>query len=94
MKFLEKMNKLAEGLLALKEKFDKIDKDALLKDDLEELNKIEELLDFYIATILEMVVEQNKEFVKYNKEPVKKIVSTIEDFIKRVNENINEDFFK
>lgn len=94
MKFLEKMNNLAEGLLALREKFDKIDKDALLKDDLEELNKIEELLDFYIATILEMVVEQNKEFVKDNKEPVKKIVSTIEDFIKRVNENINEDFFK
>lgn len=92
MKFLEKLNQLAEGLLALQEKFEKIDKDSLMKDDREELEKIEDLLRFYINTTLELAVDQNQEVVLENKDMVKRIVKDIENFIKEVRENINEDF--
>jgi len=94
MTFLEKINDLSIKLIEIKEKFDSIDKTTLLKDDLEELIKIENLLNFYISTIVELVMDENIEFVKSNKEMVKKIVNNIEQFINQVNENINQEFFQ
>jgi len=94
MTFLEKINDLSIKLIEIKEKFDSIDKTTLLKDDLEELIKLENLLNFYISTIVELVMDENIEFVKSNKEMVKKIVNNIEQFINQVNENINQEFFQ
>lgn len=77
MTFLEKVNDLSVKLLAIKEKFDGLDRDALLKSDLEELLKLEELLNFYINTVVELVIEENAEFVKDNKELVKRFSLTL-----------------
>lgn len=92
MKFFEKLNKLSEGLLELSDKFDKIDKDSLMKDDREELEKIEELINFYSNTILELAIDQNQAVILENKEMVKRIIKDIESFIIEVKQNINEEF--
>jgi hypothetical protein len=93
MTFLEKVNDLSIKLLAIKEKFDGLDRDALLKSDLEELLKLEELLNFYINTVVELVIEENAEFVKDNKELVKKIFINVDEFVKKVNDNMNAEYF-
>jgi len=93
MTFLEKVNDLSVKLLAIKEKFDGLDRDALLKSDLEELLKLEELLNFYINTVVELVIEENAEFVKDNKELVKKIFINVDEFVKKVNDNMNAEYF-
>lgn len=93
MTFLEKVNDLSLKLLAIKEKFDSLDRDALLKSDLEELLKLEELLNFYINTVVELVIDENAEFVRSNKDLVKNIFLNVDEFVKRVNENMNEEYF-
>lgn len=93
MTFLEKLNDLSVKLLAIKEKFDGLDRSALLKSDLEELLKLEELLNFYINTVVELVIEENAEFVKDNKDLVKKIFMNIDEFVKKVNDNMNAEYF-
>lgn len=93
MTFLEKVNDLSIKLLAIKEKFDGLDREALLKSDLEELLKLEELLNFYINTVVELVIEENAEFVKDNKELVKKIFINVDEFVKKVNDNMNPEYF-
>lgn len=93
MTFLEKVNDLSIKLLAIKEKFDSLDKDSLLKSDLEELLKLEELLNFYINTVVELVIEENAEFVKNNKDLVKNIFINVDEFVKKVNANMNEEYF-
>lgn len=93
MTFLEKVNDLSIKLLAIKEKFDGLDREALLKSDLEELLKLEELLNFYINTVVELVIEENAEFVKDNKELVKKIFINVDEFVKKVNDNMNAEYF-
>lgn len=94
MTFLEKLDDTSLKLMEMKTKFDSLDRSALLKDDLDELLKVEELLTFYINTIVEFVMEENKEFIKENKEMVKEVIANMEDFIKQVNESLNNDFFK
>lgn len=94
MTFLEKVNDLSIKLLAIKEKFDSLDKDSLLKSDLEELLKLEELLNFYINTVVELVIEENAEFVKNNKDLVKNIFINVDEFVKKVNANMNEEYFQ
>lgn len=93
MTFLEKVNDLSIKLLAIKEKFDSLDRDALLKSDLEELLKLEELLNFYINTVVELVIEENAEFVKSNKDLVKNIFINVDEFVKKVNANMNAEYF-
>jgi hypothetical protein len=93
MTFLEKVNDLSIKLLAIKEKFDSLDRDALLKSDLEELLKLEELLNFYINTVVELVIEENAEFVKNNKDLVKNIFMNVDEFVKKVNANMNAEYF-
>jgi len=93
MTFLEKVNDLSVKLLAIKEKFDSLDRDALLKSDLEELLKLEELLNFYINTVVELVIEENAEFVKSNKDLVKNIFLNVDEFVKKVNANMNPEYF-
>jgi hypothetical protein len=93
MTFLEKVNDLSIKLLAIKEKFDSLDRDALLKSDLEELLKLEELLNFYINTVVELVIEENAEFVKNNKDLVKNIFINVDEFVKKVNANMNAEYF-
>lgn len=93
MTFLEKVNDLSIKLLAIKEKFDSLDRDALLKSDLEELLKLEELLNFYINTVVELVIEENAEFVKSNKDLVKNIFINVDEFVKKVNANMNTEYF-
>ena len=94
MTFLEKVNDLSIKLLAIKEKFDSLDKDSLLKSDLEELLKLEELLNFYINTVVELVIEENAEFVKNNKDLVKNIIINDDKFVKKVNANMNEEYYQ
>lgn len=94
MTFLEKVNDLSIKLLAIKEKFDSLDRDALLKSDLEELLKLEELLNFYINTVVELVIEENAEFVKNNKDLVKNIFMNVDEFVKKVNANMNAEYFQ
>lgn len=94
MTFLEKVNDLSIKLLAIKEKFDLLDRDALLKSDLEELLKLEELLNFYINTVVELVIEENAEFVKNNKDLVKNIFMNVDEFVKKVNANMNAEYFQ
>lgn len=94
MTFLEKVNDLSIKLLAIKEKFDSLDRDSLLKSDLEELLKLDELLNFYINTVVELVIEENAEFVKNNKDLVKNIFMNIDEFVKKVNANMNEEYFQ
>ena len=94
MTFLEKVNDLSIKLLAIKEKFDSLDKDSLLKSDLEELLRLEELLNFYINTVVELVIEENAEFVKNNKDLVKNIFINVDEFVKKVNANMNEEYFQ
>lgn len=94
MTFLEKVNDLSIKLLAIKEKFDSLDRDSLLKSDLEELLKLDELLNFYINTVVELVIEENTEFVKNNKDLVKNIFMNIDEFVKKVNANMNEEYFQ
>jgi hypothetical protein len=93
MTFLEKVNDLSIKLLAIKEKFDSLDRAALLKSDLEELLKLEELLNFYINTVVELVIEENAEFVKSNKDLVKNIFMNVDEFVKKVNANMNAEYF-
>ena len=94
MTFLEKLNDISLKLMDMKKKFDSLDRSALLKDDLDELLKVEELMTFYINTIVEFVMDENKEFIKENKEMVKEVIVNMEDFIKQVNESLNNHFFK
>ncbi len=90
MNYSKKIEQLAFSLNDIKEKFDKIDKDSLIKEDLKELNKLEELLVFYMSTVLELAIDQNREFVKTNQDYVKKIIILIDDFIKKVNDGLEE----
>ena len=62
--------------------------------DLEELLKLEELLNFYINTVVELVIEENAEFVKNNKDLVKNIFINVDEFVKKVNANMNEEYFQ
>jgi hypothetical protein len=93
MTFLEKVNELSIKLLAIKEKFDALDRSALLKADLEELLKLEELLNFYINTVVELVIDENAEFVRNNKDLVKNIFINVDDFVTKVNANMNPEYF-
>ena len=48
-----------------------------------------QLVDFHIASLLELVLDENKEFVKNNINFIKDIIKNIESFIFEVNNNLN-----
>ncbi len=86
--FYEKINEISENLLNLKEKLDNVAVDFLKDDEKIEYYRIMNLIDFYIATILELVMEENKSFIAENKEYVRDIIKNIEEFIVAVNDNL------
>lgn len=86
--FYEKINDISENLLNLKEKLDNVAVDFLKDDEKIEYYRIMNLIDFYIATILELVMEENKSFIAENKEYVRDIIKNIEEFIVAVNDNL------
>jgi ribulose 1,5-bisphosphate carboxylase large subunit-like protein len=86
--FYEKINEISENLLNLKEKLDNVAVDFLKDDEKIEYYRIMNLIDFYIATILELVMEENKSFIAENKEYVRDIIKNIEEFIIAVNDNL------
>ncbi len=86
--FYEKINEISENLLNLKEKLDNVTIDFFKDDEKIEYYRIMNLIDFYIATILELVMEENKLFISENKEYVRDIITNIEEFIVAVNDNL------
>ncbi len=86
--FYEKINDISENLLNLKEKLESVAVDFLKEDEKIEYYRIMNLIDFYIATILELVMEENKSFITENKEYVRDIIKNIEEFIVAVNDNL------
>lgn len=86
--FYEKINDISENVLNLKEKLESVAVDFLKEDEKIEYYRIMNLIDFYIATILELVMEENKSFITENKEYVRDIIKNIEEFIVAVNDNL------
>jgi hypothetical protein len=89
MNFYQKINKVSEGIMELKEKLEGIAVDFLNDEDKIEYYKIMQLTDFHIASLLELIMEENKEFVKNNIEFVKDIIKNVESFTTEVNDNLN-----
>lgn len=87
--FLDKINEISIDLIALKEKLETVAFDFLSSEEKAEYSKIMELIDFYIASIVELVMENNKNFIVENKEFVKSLIKNIENFIITVNNNLN-----
>lgn len=86
--FYEKINEISENLLNLKEKLDNFAIDFFKDDEKIEYYRIMNLIDFYIATTLELIMEENKSFIAENKEYVRDIIKNIEEFIVAVNDNL------
>jgi hypothetical protein len=89
MKYLEKLNLLAESLSKLDDKLNSVNVDLLVdKSDKEELVRIKDLLALYSSTILELAIDQNKEFISDNKEFTRDIIKEVENFITVVNDSL------
>lgn len=88
MKYFEKVNQISEDLLALNDRLNAIDEGFISKADQEELAKIKKILEFYIATVVEMVAKQNETFIKENQAFVIDLVKEMEYFIAATNDNL------
>ncbi len=89
MNFYQKINKVSEDIMQLKEKLNGVAVDFLDNEEKIEYYKIMQLVDFHIASLLELVMDENKEFVKNNINFIKDIIKNIESFIFEVNNNLN-----
>lgn len=89
MNFYQKINKVSEDIMQLKEKLNGVAVDFLADEEKFEYYKIMQLVDFHIASLLELVMDENKEFVMNNIDFIKDIIKNIESFIFEVNNNLN-----
>ena len=89
MNFYQKINKVSEDIMQLKEKLNGVAVDFLDDEEKIEYYKIMQLVDFHIASLLELVMDENKEFVTNNIDFIKDIIKNIESFIFEVNNNLN-----
>lgn len=84
MTLLERANELALQLIEVDNILNGFQLDLLEENELDELEKLKKLYNFYAYSVLELVMDENKEFVVKNSALTEDIIIEIEYFINSI----------